>query len=246
MSLASNRADRILRGALNARVRNNFVLVMSHRRLSDRAHIALARLQHVRVVGRQHRGRGAHDGAQRVVELLGFGLLHGRLERGAGGGFGAAQAGDGRVLVQVVVVVGGGAYDGALWWGALACGSGARDGDEEVVGGRRTVWPSLLRSTSGWFGGSTLLVVPMTGQVAMIVWLWLCVVVCVRERGVFSIRVGVRVRVSCAGEWCVGSEGSARARSGVQLLFDGGRRLPRLKLPWLPQIYGSKRDPMVV
>ena len=133
MSLASNRADRILRGALYARVRNNLVLVMSHRRLSDRAHIALARLQHVRVVGRQHRGRGAHDGAQRVVELLGFGLLHGRLERGAGGGFGAAQAGDGRVLVQVVVVVGGGAYDGALWWGALACGSGARDG--EIVGG---------------------------------------------------------------------------------------------------------------
>lgn len=114
MSLASDRADRILRGALHARVRHDLVLMMTHRRLGDRAHIALARVQHIRVVGRQHGGGGAHDGAQRVVELLGFGLLHGGFERGAGGGFGAAQAGDRRVLVQVVVVVGGGAYDGAL------------------------------------------------------------------------------------------------------------------------------------
>lgn len=68
---------------------------------------------------------------------------------------------------------------------------------------------------------------------------------CARERGI-QYACWLRVRVSCAGEWCVGSEGSARARSGVQLLFDGRRRLPRLKLPWLPQIYGSKRDPMVV
>ena len=198
MSLASNRADRILRSALYARVRNNLVLVMSHRRLSDRAHIALARLQHIRVVGRQHGGRGAHDGAQRVVELLGFGLLHGRLERGAGSGFGAVQAGDGRVLVQVVVVVGSGAYDRALWWGALACGSGARDGNGEIVGGSRTFWPSTLRSTSGWFGGSTLLVVPITGQVAMIVWLcvYVCVFVCEREG------YSVCVLVACAGELC--------------------------------------------
>ena len=241
MSLASNRAHRILRGTLNARVRDDLVLVMSHRRLGDRAHIALARIHHIGVVGRQHGGRGAHHGAQRVVELLGFGLLHGCLERGAGGGFGAVQAGDGRVLVQVVVVVGGGAYDGALWWGALACGSGARDGDEEeeVVGGRRTVWPSLLRSTSGWFGGSTLLVVPMTGQVAMVVRVRGSLYMCFGERCVC-----VRVLLSGAGKWCVGSEGSAR--SGEQLLFDGCRRLPRLKLPWLPQIYGSKRDPMVV
>jgi len=113
MSLASHRADCILRGALNTRVRNDLVLVVSYRRLSDRAHIALSRLQHIRVVGWQHRGRGTHYGAQRVVELLGFGLLHGCLECGAGGGFGAVQARDGRVLVEVVMVVGGGAYDGA-------------------------------------------------------------------------------------------------------------------------------------
>jgi hypothetical protein len=185
MSLASNRAHRILRGALNARVRDNLVLVMSHRRLSDRAHIALARIQHIGVIRRQHRGRGAHHGAQRVIELLGFGLLHGRLKRGAGGGFGAVQAGDGRVLVEVVVVVGGGTYDGALRYCASACGSGARAVHREIVGGSRTFWPSTLRSTSGWFGGSTLLVVPMTGQVAMVV--CVCVRVCL---------------CACAGELC--------------------------------------------
>jgi hypothetical protein len=199
MSLASNRAHRILRGALNAGVRNHLVLVMSHCRLSDRAHIALARIQHIGVVRRQHGGRGAHDRAQRVVELLGFGLLHGRLERRAGGGFGAVQAGDGRVLVEVVVVVGGGAYDGALRWGTSACGSDAKGGDGEIVGGRRTVWPSTLRSTSGWFGGSTLLVVPMTGQVAMVVYVCVCVCVCVREG--YSICVLV-CWCACADELC--------------------------------------------
>jgi hypothetical protein len=91
------------------------------------------------VVGWQHRGRGTHYGAQRVVELLGFGLLHGCLECGAGGGFGAVQARDGRVLVEVVMVVGGGAYDGALRCGASVCGSaaisgGGGDGDGEMVG----------------------------------------------------------------------------------------------------------------
>lgn len=28
----------------------------------------------------------------------------------------------------------------------------------------RTVWPSLLRSIEGWFGGRTSFVVPMTGH----------------------------------------------------------------------------------
>jgi hypothetical protein len=39
-----------------------------------------------------------------------------------------------------------------------------------VEGGEaHTVWPSFDMSTSGWFGGSTSLVVPITGQDMMIV-----------------------------------------------------------------------------
>jgi len=166
MSLTSNRAHRILRSALNAWVRDNLVLVMSHRRLSDRAHITLARIQHIGVVRRQHRGRGAHDGAQRIVEFLSFGLLHGRLERGAGSGFGAVQAGDGRVLVQVVVVVGSGAYDRALLAVYVEVDLGVV-WREHAVGG-----------SDHWAGGHDCVVVCV------------CVCVCVRERGVFSMRVG--------------------------------------------------------
>jgi hypothetical protein len=35
------------------------------------------------------------------------------------------------------------------------------------IEGYRTVWPSLERSTEGWLGGSTSVVVPITGQAIM-------------------------------------------------------------------------------
>jgi hypothetical protein len=65
------------------------------------------------MVRRQDRGRSANDGAQTIVELLGLGLVDSLLERGAGGGF-IRGLGDVGVLVEVVVVVGGRAYNGAL------------------------------------------------------------------------------------------------------------------------------------
>jgi hypothetical protein len=65
------------------------------------------------MVRRQDRGRSANDGAQTIVELLGLGLVDSLLERGASGGF-IGGLGDVGVLVEVVVVVGGRAYNGAL------------------------------------------------------------------------------------------------------------------------------------
>jgi hypothetical protein len=56
---------------------------------------------------------GADDGAQRVVHVLGLGLLDCVLERGARCCCGRV-GGDRGVRVQVVVVVGGCAYDWAL------------------------------------------------------------------------------------------------------------------------------------
>jgi hypothetical protein len=91
------------------------LLVVSHRRLCHGAHVALLRLGGVGVVGGQDGGRGAHDGADGVVHGLALGLLYGRLQRGALGREGRPGLGhgDGGMLVEVVVVVGGGADDGA-------------------------------------------------------------------------------------------------------------------------------------
>ena len=61
--------------------------------------------------------------------------------------------------MEVVVVVGGGADDGA---GLLEGGS--VEGLERRGG--KCTWPSWARSTSGWLGGRTELVDPMTGQAA--------------------------------------------------------------------------------
>ena len=113
MSLASHRAGCTFSSASNAGVCGDLVLVVANGSLGDRADILRASLQHVRVVRRQNRGRSANDGAEAIVKLLGLGLGDSLLECGAGGGFvrGLRDVG---VLVEVVVVVGGRAYNGAL------------------------------------------------------------------------------------------------------------------------------------
>jgi hypothetical protein len=58
---------------------------------------------------------------------------------------------------EVVVVVCCCAYNRALEQSQYGCVM-------KRSRGVYTVWPSLERSTSGWFGGSTSFVVPMTGQ----------------------------------------------------------------------------------
>lgn len=102
-----------IRRTLYARMRGHLVLVVSHRRLGNRAYIALARLEHVRVVGWKHCRRGADNGAQPIIHFLGLGLVDAGLERGARGCC-CVVGGDGRVRMQVVVVVCCCAYDGAL------------------------------------------------------------------------------------------------------------------------------------
>lgn len=112
-SLSSNWAHSTITSALNTRVRSHLVQVVSNACLCDGAHIALFRLEHIWVVGRQDSGSSADYWAKRVVHLLGRGLVNSRLEGGAlcGGGGGGR---DGWVLAQVVVVIGGCTYDGAL------------------------------------------------------------------------------------------------------------------------------------
>jgi hypothetical protein len=56
-----------------------------------------------------------------------------------------------------VVVVGGRAYNRAL----LDLSVGV---EYTKIGPETTFWPSFVKSTSGWFGGRTSVVVPMTGQ----------------------------------------------------------------------------------
>jgi hypothetical protein len=136
----------------------HLLLVVPHRRLCHRAHVALVRLCGVGVVGRQDGRSGAHDGADGIVHGLALGLPYRRLQRGALGreGRGGLGQGDRGVLLEVVVVVGGCADDGTRLGGGVSR-------DEKKRSTCRT-WPSLARSISGWLGGSTSLVEPMTGQ----------------------------------------------------------------------------------
>ena len=94
-------------------MRNNPILVMSHRRLRNRAYVAGAGLEHVWVVRWKNSRRGAYDGTQRIIHLLRLGLLDRVLKCGAGRRRAVAR-GDGRVRVEVVVVVGRCSYYRAL------------------------------------------------------------------------------------------------------------------------------------
>lgn len=111
--LTSNRAHSTIRRALDAWVCSHLILVVSNCGLCNWAYVALVCLEHVWVVGRKNRGGGTDNWAKSVVHLLGPGLLYGILECGAGGGL-VALGGDGRVRVEVVVVVGCRAYNRAL------------------------------------------------------------------------------------------------------------------------------------
>ncbi len=120
MSLTSDRAYSILCRTVYTRMGNDLVLVMTDGCLGDRADVFRASLQHVGVIGRKHRCRSTNDRAEAIVKLLGLGLFHGRLEGRAGGGFGAANAWDAWVLVEIMVVISCCANYGTLF--PSACG----------------------------------------------------------------------------------------------------------------------------
>jgi hypothetical protein len=149
---------------------NNLVQVVSDGGFCDRADVALPGLEHVGVVGRKDGRSGANYRAQGVVHLLRVRLVDVGLEDGALRGCGGGR-GHGRVRGEVVVVVGGSAYNGALVGGQLVSYTydiGKDCLEARVFGagyrGEHTFWPSFVKSTSGWFGGRTSVVVPMTGQ----------------------------------------------------------------------------------
>ena len=109
-----NRADSTLFSTLNARVSDHLVLMMSYSRLGDGAYVARIRLQHIGVVGWQDGGGGANNRAERIVQLLCFGLFDGRLEHRAFGCHWRGYARDGRMLVEVMVMVRCRTYDRTL------------------------------------------------------------------------------------------------------------------------------------
>lgn len=130
MSLACDGAGCALSRALNTGVCSDLVLVVANGGLGDGADILRPSLQHVGVVRRQDGGSSANDRTESIVELLSLGLVDSLLEGGTGGGFVRGWR-DVGVLVEVVVVVGGRAYDGALCMsvGPLPC---CRDGQPTV------------------------------------------------------------------------------------------------------------------
>jgi hypothetical protein len=93
---------------------DDLVLVVSNRRLCNWAYIASARLQHVRVIRRKNSRCCTDYRAQRIVHLLCLGLLDRVLECGARCRRARVVAGDRRVRLEVVVVVGRCSYYWAL------------------------------------------------------------------------------------------------------------------------------------
>lgn len=88
--------------------------MMSNSGFGDWADIALACLEHIRVVRWEDSGCGSDDWAERVIHLLGFGLVDALLQRWAlrcrvGCGL------DRRMRAEVVVMIGGSAYNRALF-----------------------------------------------------------------------------------------------------------------------------------
>lgn len=118
--LASDRAHSILRRSVDTGVRNNLVFVMSDFRFGYWADVVRPSLQHVRVIGRKHCGCRADHGAEGIVKLLCLRLLNSRFEGWTSGSLGVVESRDVRMLVEVVVVIGGRAYNGALFRSALS------------------------------------------------------------------------------------------------------------------------------
>lgn len=111
--LSSNRTYCTTLRTLNTRMCNHLVQMVSYRRLCDWAYVALARLEHIWVIGWENGGRCADDGAEGVVHLLGLGLVEVALQYGTRG-CSSGGGGHGRMRGEVVVVVGGCAYYWAL------------------------------------------------------------------------------------------------------------------------------------
>lgn len=135
-----NRADGALGSALDVRVLGDLALVVADLGLGDGALGVVALALGGGVVGGQDGGGGPDDGADLVVELLGLGLLDGRLEGGAplgvGGRGGVVLGVRGQrhrgVLGQVRVVVRLCADDGAgLAW-HVEVDVGVRGGQDRV------------------------------------------------------------------------------------------------------------------
>lgn len=87
--------------------------MVSYCRLGYWAYVVRARLQHVWMVGRQDSRRSAYYWAEGIVHFLSLGFFDGRLE-GRAGCRGGAVGGNGRVRVEVVVVVSRCSYHRAL------------------------------------------------------------------------------------------------------------------------------------
>jgi hypothetical protein len=92
---------------------DHFVQMMPNRRLCHWAHVARVCLEHIGVVGWENGCSGADDGAESVVHLLSFGVLHSVLEDGALGR-GGGGAGDGRMRGEIMVMVCCCSYNWAL------------------------------------------------------------------------------------------------------------------------------------
>lgn len=87
---------------------------MSNSGLGDWTYIAFACLEHIRMVRWEDGGCGSDNWAERVIHLLGLGLVDALLQRRAlrrrvGCGL------DRRMRAEIVVVVGRCAYNGALF-----------------------------------------------------------------------------------------------------------------------------------
>lgn len=105
----------LLAGRLHTGVLVHLLLVVTDRGLCDGADVALLRVRSAGVIWWQHSSSGAHHRADLVVHGLRLGLLDDVLEGGAGcrdGRCGVWER-NRRVLEEVVVVVGGRAYNGA-------------------------------------------------------------------------------------------------------------------------------------
>lgn len=148
--------------------------MMLNSRVCLRAHISWLCVRRVWVVWRQHGGRGTDYRADFLIEGLALRLLNFGLEDWTCcgvAGLGVCWDWDRRVLLQVVVVVCGCFAVFVISSGAvLSCvlmdgqvNYGERCGVSLTYVTGQT-WPGLLMSNSGCWGGSTVLVVPTTGQ----------------------------------------------------------------------------------
>jgi len=115
-SSGTNNGANPARRGVDLRVLMNLALVMLDLCLGDGAHVTFLCVCCAWVVGREDGGDGADDGAQGIVHRLALGLVENLLQSRAFQSIIRAlgrRGGDAGMLVEVVVVVGRRAYDGA-------------------------------------------------------------------------------------------------------------------------------------